>query len=103
MGYVETASWLVPHIHEFLEKIYAGNLDTDYKSRLQVFMQRTYKELPVYQLISIQGPEHDQTMFVQVFLKSNLYGQGQGRNKKEAEQMAACAALQKLKEEGLYV
>lgn len=103
LGYTKTASWLDPYIREFSEKIHAGDLDTDYKSSLQVFMQRKYKELPVYQLAAVQGPEHNQRMFVQVFLKGNLYGQGQGRNKKEAQQMAACEALKKLKEEGLYV
>lgn len=103
LGYTKTASWLDPYIQEFWEKIHTGDLDTDYKSSLQVFMQRKYKELPVYQLTSVQGPEHNQRMFVQVFLKGDLYGQGEGRNKKEAQQMAARAALKKLKEEGLYV
>ncbi len=102
MGYQKTKQWLIPHIQVFLKKIHTGDLDTDYKSSLQVFMQRKYKELPVYQLIDVQGPEHNQTMFVQVLLKGKAYGQGQGRSKKEAEQMAAYAALQKLKQEGQY-
>lgn len=103
LGYQKTTQWLAPHIQVFLKKIHTGDLDTDYKSSLQVFMQRRYKELPVYQLKDVQGPEHNQTMFVQVFLRGKAYGEGQGRSKKEAEQMAACAALQRLKQEGQYV
>lgn len=100
-GYEKAMQWILPHIQIFLDEN-VGDLDEDYKSSLQVFMQKNFKELPVYQLTGAEGPEHNQTLFVQVLLKGNLYGKGQGRNKKEAEQMAARAALQKLKDEGLY-
>lgn len=99
LDYHKTTEWLWPLLQPFLDRIEKESLDEDYKSRLQVYMQRKYKGLPVYKLVSVEGPEHDQTMYVEVFLQSVLKGDGCGRSKKEAEQQAAKCALSKLESE----
>ena len=43
-----------------------------------------------------RSPDHDKRFFVEVDLNGTPVGSGQGRSKKEAEQMAAKAAIGKL-------
>jgi len=45
----------------------------------------------------VEGPDHDRTFRVAVYLGKKMLGQGAGKSKKEAEQSAACAALETLK------
>lgn len=65
----------------------------DFKSRLQELMQSTHRELPVYTLIETTGPAHERLYRVDVIIDGNVYGSGQGRTKKSAEQAAAQATL----------
>ena len=68
---------------------------SDYKTRLQERTQALAKKTPHYRLHADQGPDHDKRFVVQVFLEEELLGQGIGRSKKQAEQMAAKMALEK--------
>lgn len=97
--YEKANAWLWTRLQPFVNSVEKNSLDEDYKSRLQVYMQRKYKELPIYKLASVEGPEHEQTMHVEVYLQGNLYGNGTGRNKKDAEQHSARSALLKLEKE----
>lgn len=65
----------------------------DYKTVLQEIIQRNPEESVSYILIDEKGPDHDKIFTVQVHLNSNVIGEGTGKNKKQAEQMAACQAL----------
>ena len=65
----------------------------DYKTLLQEIIQRNPEESVSYILINEQGPDHDKLFTVEVHLNSNVIGQGSGKSKKQAEQMAACQAL----------
>ena len=67
----------------------------DYKSALQEAVQTTKKSL-YYELISESGPAHDKTFKMQVRVDGIIYGEGVGSSKKEAEQLAAKNALEKL-------
>lgn len=65
----------------------------DYKTLLQEIIQRNPEESVSYILVDEQGPDHDKVFTVAVYLNSNEIGQGVGKSKKQAEQMAACQAL----------
>lgn len=65
----------------------------DYKTVLQEIIQRNPEESVSYILIDEKGPDHDKIFTVEVHLNSNVIGQGSGKSKKQAEQMAACQAL----------
>ncbi len=75
-----------------------GKLFFDYKTELQEKYQRNSKYKIEYNIFKEEGPEHDKIFFMNVFLNYNILGSGKGRNKKEAEQMAAKAALSLLGE-----
>jgi ribonuclease-3 len=70
---------------------------TDNKTFLQEALQRNSKEPIVYTITNETGPDHDKTFTAQVFHKGSPLGAGSGKSKKEAEQSAALAAIQKLK------
>jgi len=70
--------------------------DENYKSRLLEYAQSQGFGVPRYNIVKEEGPDHDRTFTVEVFLKSESQGAGSGKNKKEAEQAAAKQALGRL-------
>ena len=63
----------------------------DNKTLLQERAARAGRGAPVYTFAST-GPDHAKTFVVSVFVDDVLLGQGTGRSKKAAEQLAAAAA-----------
>lgn len=95
-GYSSTAEAVVEAFaHEMSE---AQENPVDFKSHLQERLAR-HGEKPNYTLISSEGPPHDMRFVCGVEIRSDRYGTGTGRSKKEAEQAAAGAALLRLDEE----
>ena len=66
----------------------------DYKSKLQEWVQTDKKSLE-YQIINEEGPAHNKTFTAVVKIDDIVYGEGIGKSKKEAEQIAAKNALDK--------
>jgi ribonuclease-3 len=83
-----------------LEKIAAGAVAVDSKSQLQHEVQARWHEIPRYRLVSSVGPDHDKTFMVEVSVRSEILGRGEGRNKKQAELAAAREALETLAASG---
>ena len=70
-----------------------GSIIQDYKTQLQQELQKEGPRAIAYQLISQTGPPHDRTFAVEVWVDGEVFGSGSGKSKKEAEQVAAQAAL----------
>ena len=68
----------------------------DHKSLLQEHSQERFSCTPLYRLRQITGPDHDKTFEVELLIKREVFSVGTGKNKKEAEQSAAKAALKKM-------
>ena len=68
----------------------------DYKTALQEQVQQKKNQVLSYVLVGQSGPDHDKLFDVEVSLNGTVVGQGSGRSKKRAEQMAAKAAMEKL-------
>ena len=81
----------------FEEKIKENSIDTNYKSLLQEWCQKKYKQVPVYKIKAEKGVEHNKTFSIEVFIQNKSCGEGDSHQKKQAEQSAAKQALQKLK------
>ena len=69
----------------------------DYKTALQELVQRESGQVLAYRLVGSTGPDHAKRFQVEVELNGVPVGAGVGRSKKDAEQMAAKAAIGKLK------
>ncbi len=67
----------------------------DYKTRLQELVAREFESLPTYD-VSDEGPDHEKHFFATVTVDGAVFGTGEGRSKKEAEQAAAGAAWERL-------
>lgn len=72
----------------------------DSKSNLQEVAQGKLKKDVEYELLDVQGPEHNQTFCVQVRIGEDVLGTGEGHTKKAAEQQAAYEALLLLQSRG---
>ena len=70
----------------------------DYKTRLQELVQRKSNQIITYRLKGESGPDHDKTFTFEVLINGETCGEGSGKTKKEAEQMAACKALESMRE-----
>ena len=66
------------------------------KNPNQELVQRTPNQVLTYRLIGEQGPDHDKVFSFAVLLNDTVVGTGEGRSKKEAEQMAAKDALESM-------
>ena len=88
-------------VREFAPLIAASRRDglaaQDYKSALQELLQGRNRALPDYRVIGTLGPDHQKLFEVQVVVDGEPLAQATGSSKKEAEQEAARAALQKLR------
>lgn len=70
--------------------------DKDYKSKLQELVQSDKRTLQ-YIIVSETGPAHDKEFTARVYMDEHIImGEGVGKSKKEAEQNAALATLNKL-------
>lgn len=68
------------------------------KGELQEYLQADTSEAPQYREISTSGPDHDRVFECAVYHRGVELGRGTGKNKKDAESMAATVALAKLRE-----
>jgi ribonuclease-3 len=94
-GGLEAArSFILTFLPEKVDLAEAGHAFRDYKTALQEIVQKNRQETLQYRLSGESGPDHDKRFTVQVLLNSNIFAEGVGRSKKEAEQMAARAALE---------
>ena len=66
----------------------------DYKTELQELIQQQPGQSISYELVGESGPDHDKRFCFRVSINGVPAGEGSGRTKKEAEQMAARAALE---------
>ena len=79
-----------------LDKEQEKTADRDYKTALQELVQRTPGKSVYYKLVRETGPDHCRSFEMEASVDGKVIGAGAGRTKKEAEQMAAKAALEKL-------
>jgi ribonuclease-3 len=82
---------------ERLDDMTLESAGKDPKTRLQEFLQGRGYPLPDYQLLQVQGDDHDQQFHVACRLqKPALVAEGGGSSRRRAEQAAAHAALEQL-------
>ncbi len=97
-GNIESARTFIKDfiLYKF-EKFITSDEMTNYKSILQEYTQSKFQNIPKYKIISEKGPDHNKIFTIRVFINNELFGEGKGQNKKEAQQSAAREACSKLK------
>ncbi|WP_042223800.1 ribonuclease III [Oceanobacillus manasiensis] len=91
-GFSEALNFLERHV---FPKITTGAFShaMDYKSQLQELVQQYKHQTITYSIIDETGPSHNREFSAEVQVSGEVTGTGKGRTKKEAEQRAAKAAL----------
>jgi ribonuclease III len=96
----------IEHARAFIVREFGPLLDAvrrhgvgghDYKSALQELVQSRDLPLPEYRLIGSVGPDHRKRFQIEVLVNGERLAEASGPSKKESEQEAARAALEKLK------
>jgi len=95
-GYKAAFDFVVSCIKPEIKKVTGQNYHKDYKSILQEYCQRQFHCYPEYRLAKRSGPEHERIFWMEVRIEETIYGMGQGRNKKSAEQEAARIAWEEI-------
>ena len=91
---LESAYEVIENLFQPMVSLCRGSQWTeDYKSLLQERAQADLGITPSYKVVRDWGEDHQKTFEVAVFLQDRIIGKGTGKNKKEAAQMAAQAAL----------
>ncbi len=75
------------------KEILANGTWLDPKSQLQELSQGLEGQTPAYKVISEEGPDHDKTFTVGVYIGAQLRGKGIGPSKQTGQQQAAEMAL----------
>lgn len=88
-GYTAARDFVARQLFSLTYDIVDKRLWQDPKSRFQEQAQEVTGITPSYQTLKEQGPDHDRTFTVGVFLGDQCIAQGEGRAKQEAEQKAA--------------
>lgn len=86
---------VMKHLDEVIEK----QLYLDPKSLLQEYAQEKYKATPTYRVLKEEGPDHQKTFLVGVYLGEREAAQATGSSKQEAETKAALTALREFETE----
>lgn len=85
-------STLVTTVSEHVQK----KVFKDPKSLLQERVQAKKQNSPVYKVLEEKGPAHAKMFTIGVFIQDELQGQGSGKSKQIAEEIAAGVALEKI-------
>lgn len=98
-GLEEARRFVESDLGPVIHSITSHQFQQNYKSALQHLVQSRNDRAPIYKVISEVGPDHHKEFHVVVSVDGVTFGPGVGRNKKEAEQRAAKAALTELLKE----
>ncbi|MEA4988683.1 MAG: ribonuclease III [Anaerovorax sp.] len=95
-GWDVSVDFILRVLKDTIEDALAGKLYSDYKTELQERLQVNGEVAIHYEVEKEEGPDHDKTFYVRLTANKKIIGNGQGRSKKEAEQHAAKAAIEKM-------
>lgn len=94
-GIDEARRFIMENILHDIE-IRESHRSADYKTELQELIQRKPEQHISYEMTDQSGPDHCKLFTFRVVVNGVTLGEGTGHTKKEAEQMAACKALETL-------
>ena len=81
---------------EIINDSVKGKIFRDYKTYLQEVLQSQGEQHIWYKLIDEKGPDHNKRFVMEVGSNERVLGVGEGKSKKDAEQVAAKSALKSL-------
>ncbi|MBR3131389.1 ribonuclease III [Candidatus Saccharibacteria bacterium] len=96
-GYDTAKAFIEKHILVKIDEIIESDSWRDAKSYFQELAQKVSGKTPVYRTIKDEGPDHDKTFTVAVYVDKKVYGTGIGHSKQDAQTAAAREGIKKIK------
>lgn len=87
-GFFAAKEYVLFHLKDIIDHIDDFEEILDFKTILQEYCQKKYRDIPKYTLVGEEGPDHRKLFEMQVQIQNNI-AKAKGTNKKIAEQMAA--------------
>lgn len=85
--------FVTPLLEQHIAAVLSGNVEVDYRTRLQELAQHRFNHTPTYRTVDMAGPDHQREFTLEVLINDVSYGVGVGPSKQIAAQAAARAAL----------
>ncbi len=101
--YCAVFSFISALVAPLMDSSVAGTGHFDFKPRLQELTQSHFKSAPEYRVVKESGLPHEKIFKIEVVVNGKTLGSGEAGKKKDAEQMAAEAALAKLAKKGVVL
>ena len=99
-GYEKAREFIYKHILVKIDTILEEGLWRDPKSYVQELAQKIDGITPVYKTLKEDGPDHDKTFTVGLYVGDSLMGVGNGHSKQEAQTEAAREGVKKYRSQG---
>jgi ribonuclease-3 len=94
-GYEAAKAFITDNILSTFDEILKSGSWMDPKSHLQEVVQGQNLATPIYRVLSEEGPDHEKTFTVGVYIDDALQAKGTGPSKQAAQVAAATTALKK--------
>lgn len=98
-GLEPAKEFVIRQLADSIKNLSKSDGSWDSKTLLQELLQVSNRADIRYEIIAEDGPDHNKSFTAQISNNGKIIGTGQGKSKKEAEQMAAYNALKKINEE----
>lgn len=95
-GYEEVKRFVLPLVDPLLDRAASSGHQENFKSVLQQHAQQLSLGMPIYRVLDEKGPDHAKCFKVCVDMGGRKFVATWGSSKKQAEQLAALAALREL-------
>lgn len=95
-GIKKAKTFIINHLGDIIKDAVENKIFSDYKSFLQEHVQKNNSGKLSYKLLKEEGPDHNKTFEIALYLNNSMIGRGIGRSKKDAQQEAARAAIASL-------
>lgn len=95
-GLKECRNFILSLLKKDIERIDRMTYLRDPKTTLQEYVQKKYKDRPVYEVMEENGPDHKKEFIVRLIINGTEVSRGTGTSKRKAEMTAAEHILKKI-------
>jgi ribonuclease-3 len=95
-GLKDCRNFILTLLKKDIERIDSMTYLRDPKTTLQEYVQKKYKERPVYEVVEEKGPDHKKEFVIRLIINGKEAAIGSGSSKRKAEMTAAEDILKKI-------
>ena len=92
-GIKKAKTFIISNLENTINAVAENRIFSDYKSFLQEHIQKGNSGKLSYKMLKEEGPDHNKTFEIALYLNNTMIGKGAGHSKKDAQQAAARDAL----------